>query len=227
MKPLASAPNLVERVYGAILDDILDGALVPGEHLVQEQLAANLGVSRQPIQQALALLKADGLIEDFGKRGLTVTRLDLARMKHHYEVRAVLDRYAARAAAARVQAGTITSRDVDARARPILEAGIAAVVAGSMRDQIHHDEALHKLIYELSGNPALGEAAEPSWRFLRRAMADVLRHAEPPREIWAQHQEIVAAVVAGEPDAAERLAHDHDSVAADTLATALAGRTSG
>lgn len=224
MKPLDMFPSLTERVYGAILDEILDGVLEPGEHLIQEQLAADLGVSRQPIQQAMALLRADGLVEETGKRGLTVARLDSARMRHHYDVRAVLDGYGARSAASAVKSGTIASRNIESRARPLLEAGSTAVARGAVRDQIRFDEALHKLIYELSGNPILAETAEPNWRFLRRAMADVLRHAEPPQTIWNQHHAIMDAILSGDPEAAETLAKEHVQLAANLLSEALEER---
>lgn len=64
--PIRTAPGLAEQVYRAVLDEICDGALAPGASLVQEQLAERFGVSRQPIQQAMALLKADGLVEEAG-----------------------------------------------------------------------------------------------------------------------------------------------------------------
>jgi DNA-binding GntR family transcriptional regulator len=56
VKVLASAPNLVEQVRDAILGEIAAGRLGPGERIIQEQIAHALGVSRQPVQQALALL---------------------------------------------------------------------------------------------------------------------------------------------------------------------------
>jgi DNA-binding GntR family transcriptional regulator len=54
MKALAIQPNLVEQVRDAILAEISSGALAPGDRIIQEQLAQALGVSRQPVQQALA-----------------------------------------------------------------------------------------------------------------------------------------------------------------------------
>ena len=83
MKPIETSPGRTELVYQAILDDIIDGALPPGTHLVQEQLAARLGVSRQPVQQAMALLKADGLVEQAPGRGLRVTSLNVELMQQH------------------------------------------------------------------------------------------------------------------------------------------------
>ncbi len=221
MKSLDTVPTLTERVYQSILDEILDGTLAPGEHLVQEQLASDLGVSRQPVQQAMARLKADGVVEETGRRGLTVAALDLTQMQHHYDIRAVLDGHAAHSAAAMVSTGKVSGRDIMERAQPILAAGAAAIRSGSTREQIRHDEALHKLFYDLSGNPVLATTAEPNWRFMRRAMADVLRHAAPPRTIWEQHRAIVDAIAAGEPAAAEQHAKDHVRQAARMLSDAL------
>jgi DNA-binding GntR family transcriptional regulator len=224
MKALSLSPGLTARVYAAILDEIVEGALAPGEHLVQEQLAADLGVSRQPVQQAMVLLKADGLVEEIGTRGLRVAGLDLRRMRHHYDLRAVLDGYGARAATCGMQSDADAAAKLEARARKILAAGDAAIENKSVRDLIRHDEALHKLIYTFSGNPVLSDTAEPHWRFLRRAMADVLRHAEPPQRIWDQHAAIIDAVLAGDADRAERLAKEHVQVAAAMLMEAFERR---
>ena len=227
MKPLDTIPSLTDRVYSVILEEILEGKLVSGEHLVQEQLASELGVSRQPVQQAMALLKADGVVEETGRRGLTVARLDLASMRHHYDIRAVLDGYGARSAAVALRNDAAAVRKFEARAQSILRAGKTAVDMGLVRDQIHQDETLHKLIYAFSCNPVLAETAAPNWRFLRRAMADVMRHAEPPHAIWAQHDAIIQAISAGDAYRAERLAMEHVHVAADLLSKALRDRATG
>ena len=104
MSLIQTAPALADQVYEAIFDEICSGRLTPGTHLKQEQLAGQFGVSRQPVQQAMALLKADGLIEEVGKRGLRVSHLDIDTMHHHYEVRALLDGLAARNATSMEQA---------------------------------------------------------------------------------------------------------------------------
>ena len=220
MKPLQAMPSLSDQTYQAILDDICDGTLPAGTHLVQEKLAAQLGVSRQPIQQALALLKSDGMIEDVGRRGLRVTRVDLHLMRDHYDIRAALDGLAARRAA-------VSTRDPDfaksvrERGRVVLAEGRQAVDAGIIRDMVRLDEAFHNLIYEASGNPLLARTAEIHWRFLRRVMGEVLRHAEPPHDIWQQHEDILDAVLDGAGERAERLAFDHVERAAEMLTVSL------
>src|SRR5689334_21730661 len=96
---LPAAPGLVERVHRALLDAIGDGSLAPGARITQEDLAERLAVSRQPVLQALRLLKQDGLVHDAPGRGLLVAPLDPARIADVYEVRAALDGLAARLAA--------------------------------------------------------------------------------------------------------------------------------
>ena len=72
MKMLSIQPNLAEQVLEAILVEIATGKLTPGTRIIQEQLAAGLGVSRQPVQQALLLLRNQGLLRDAPGRGLIV-----------------------------------------------------------------------------------------------------------------------------------------------------------
>lgn len=221
MTVIQTAPGLAEQVYQAVLDEICDGVLPPGAPLVQEQLAERFGVSRQPIQQAMALLKADGLVEEVGKRGMRVAQLDLALMRHHYDIRSALDGLAARLAAQRARENPAAARDIARRGEAVLAKGRRAVEDKVTLDQIRNDEAFHKLIYEASGNPLLARTAELHWRFLRRAMSEVLRHAQPPTTIWRQHAAILEAVTAGDAELAESRAFEHIELAADALTAAL------
>ena len=218
---LETAPSLTDQIYAAIVDDICGGRIGPGTHLVQERLAERFGVSRQPIQQAMARLRADGVVEELGRRGLFVAPLDPERLRQHYGIRAALDGWAARQAARRNAANPSATVAFITRGREILAAGNAAVAADDVAEQVRCDEAFHFLIYEASGNPMVATTAEPHWRFLRRAMGEVLRKAEAPSEIWRQHAEIFEAVAAGNEVQAERLAVGHVERAAGLLAAEL------
>jgi DNA-binding GntR family transcriptional regulator len=66
---IASTPDLTELVYQRLLYAICDGELVLGTRLMQEELAAMLGLSRQPVLQALRLLKKEGFVSDAGRSG--------------------------------------------------------------------------------------------------------------------------------------------------------------
>lgn len=222
MQPLNVTTNLSDRVYQAILDEILDGRLAPGQHLVQEHLAASLGVSRQPVQQAMTLLKADGVVEEAGRRGLYVTAIDIDRVGNTYDLRGVLDGYAARLAARGVRDGAVDAGALSRRAAEILDASERAIASGSRAGMIRHDEAFHRTIYDFSGNPVLGQVAEPIWRFVRRAMAEVLNRAKPADDILREHHAILEAILNGCPDQAEQRAQAHTGSAADRLKSVLA-----
>ena len=105
---IESTPDLADQVYRALLDAISSGALRPGQRIRQEELAERFAVSRQPVMQALRLLKRDGFVQDAplagnaGRcRGLQVAPLDPAWIAQVYEVRGALDTLAARLAAER------------------------------------------------------------------------------------------------------------------------------
>src|ERR1700745_3388482 len=104
MKPLSLHQPLADRVYQAILDAICDGEFAPGQRLTQDELARRPAGSRQPVLQALALLRKQGLVRDTGRRGVVVGDLDPEFISHLYEVRSALDGAACRAAALRGRA---------------------------------------------------------------------------------------------------------------------------
>jgi DNA-binding GntR family transcriptional regulator len=227
MKAIAAHPRLVEQAYEAVLDEICDGALPSGARLVQEQLAARLGVSRQPVQQALLLLKSDGLLQDAGRRGLVVAPVDLGMMRHRYQIRATLDALAARLAAARCAAEPAFARATGQGGDQVVAEGLAAVAAGCVHAMVARDVAFHAFLYEASGNPLLEPTAQRHWRYLRRVMGEVLRRAEPPRAIWRQHREILDAVVAGDLEGSEALAIRHVEAAEARLRRALGQKDEG
>ncbi|MEK0085818.1 GntR family transcriptional regulator [Benzoatithermus flavus] len=221
MNPLTPRPSLVGQAYEAILDEICEGAIPANTHLVQEALAARLGVSRQPVQQALLLLKNDGVLLDAGRRGLMVAPLDPRTVRHHYQVRAALEALAARLAAGRCAASPAEAARIGRAGEEILAAGEAAVVAGSVREMVARDVEFHRFLYDASGNPVLGPTAQVHWRYLRRVMGEVLRIARQPPATWRQHREILEAVRRGDEEAAANLASRHVEEAASRLTSSL------
>ncbi|MCB1539444.1 MAG: GntR family transcriptional regulator [Hyphomicrobiales bacterium] len=219
MRAIAPQPSLVDRVVEAIVGDIVAGELPANSRLIQEDLARIYGVSRQPVQQALLLLRNQGLVREAGGRGLVVSPVDPAFVNNLYEVRAVLDGLAARRAA---QNGAARAK----REGPALvAAGRAAVKSRSLPDQISADIAFHALIDELACNPLIGETTAPHWPYVRRVMGEVLRGDEQmPKRIWDEHAAILDAVIKGDGDRAEALAKQHISGAAAFMVERLEAR---
>lgn len=211
MRMLPAQRTLVDQVYDELLAAITDGQLRPNERLIQDELAARLGVSRQPVQQALLLLRNDGLVTTAAGRGLVVASVDAEKARQLYQIRAVIEGLAARLSA---EHGGERARIPGAE---IVAAGRAAVVAGSVARMIKADLEFHRLLYTLSGNPFIAQTAEPNWRHMCRIMGEVLAGSVMPDRIWDEHEAILGAVVAGDAAGAERLSRLHITGAADIL----------
>ena len=218
MERLALHMPLTDRVYREILDAICDGELAPGQRITQDELAERLNVSRQPVHQALRLLKSQGFVIDTGRRGVVVSPLDPAFFAHLYELRSAIDGIACRAAAQRGQA--------DARlwGPKLISEGRDAVRSGSLHEMIAADMRFHLFLHELSGNPLIAETAALHWAHIRRVIGISLQYrAREP--IWDEHAAILDAVMRGDADAAERAARHHADNAAATLVQSIEGET--
>ncbi|MBR0641638.1 GntR family transcriptional regulator [Plastoroseomonas hellenica] len=220
MIPLNPAPNLIQQVYDRILSAIVDHSLAPGDRIRQQELAEQLGVSRQPVSHALHLLHRQGLVVESGRKGFQVTPLDPARIRQLYEVRGALDGLAARLAAG--HAGS----DAAGRAAfaDALAAGRAIDARTPLADLIALDVALHRALYRLSGNPAIEEMAAPQWPHMRRSMAAVLTDPDYRTRAWAEHAAIAERILAGDAAGAEAAARDHALAAGLTTEERLRAR---
>ena len=208
MRKPSNQVRLVEKVYATLLDTICSGSLGPGTRLTQEWLAERLNVSRQPVGQALVLLKSQGFVCDIGRRGLMVAPVDPAFTEYIYAVRGALDQLAARSAAEKCDTRT-NVRKAKIRGERILADGRRALASGSIAELINADIEFHGFMYELSGNPVIGDTMELLWMRLRRVMSAYLTHLDWASETWGEHAGILHAVLAGDAPGAERLAGDH------------------
>ncbi len=216
--PLDIAPDLVDQVYRTLLDAISEGRLAPGQRITQEELAERLKVSRQPVLQALRLLKRDGFVQDAPisgaaatgrSRGLQVAPLDPAWIAQVYEVRGALDTLAARLAAQR-----------GARLDPALIArGREAVRSGDIRAMIDADLAFHQALYRASGNPLIEQSALLHWQHIRRAMGTALQHDVLREPVWDEHAAMAEAVAAGDAPRAETMMREHSAQASQYLSS--------
>jgi len=208
---LDTTPDLVERVYCALLDAIVDGSLPSGARLTQEEIAGQLAVSRQPVLQALRMLKSDGLVLDAPGRGVLVAPLDGAWIASVYEVRAALDVLAARLAAQRR-----ASLDPG-----LIERGRKAARGRNVRALIDADVAFHNAVYAASGNPLIEQSAHVHWRHVRRAMGAVLQKSTLRTTVWDEHEAIAQAIGRGDAERAARLMSGHDQRASEHMSREL------
>src|SRR5512144_2782301 len=99
MESLKPQKSLVEQVYDRLLDAICEGGLTAGTRITQDELAAQLQVSRQPVMSAVGLLRQQGFLVEHGRRGLQVAPVDRAHFDAIYEFRSVVEPWAASLAA--------------------------------------------------------------------------------------------------------------------------------
>ena len=209
MIPLDPLPNLIDQVYGRLLEAIIDRTLLPGQRITQNELAELLGVSRQPISHALHLLHRQGLVAESGKRGFEVTQLDPQRIRELYEVRGAIDALAARLAARRVKEDSTARSQLEAA----LEAGRAIDDDAPLARLIAIDVDFHSAIYRLAGNSAIEEMIAPQWPHMRRSMATVLAELDYRGSAWTEHETIAAHIFSGNAAAAEAAALAHAQTA--------------
>lgn len=206
--PLPSKTVLIDQVRQTLQEAIASGQFKPGERMAQEALAEQLGISRQPVSHALALLKQEGFLVESGRRGLEVAPIDAEYLRALYEVRAPLDGVAARRAAERVAEGDTTAAERGA-VETALSQGWAALEGGDLPALLQADVAFHRALIQLSGNPVLLEISERQWPHLQRAMVAVLEKLSKKAPVWEEHAAIWKAVAAGQPEKAEKLARAH------------------
>ena len=215
MKTLLPKPNLVEQVRKALIEEIASGKLAPGERVVQEEIAQKLGVSRQPVQQALQLLLSQGVLRDAPGRRLVIARLDPDHIRHIYEMRAVIEGLACRRAAE-------LNPEKAARQGPaLIEAGRKAVATGQVQKMIAADMRFHDFVHAMSGNSLIAPALSPHLICMQQVMGQVLLRDEKPRDVWDEHVAILDAIASGAGKRAETLAREHITRAADFVLSRL------
>lgn len=196
--------STVDRCHAALQEGILVGRWAAGERLHQEQLAAELGISRTPLREALRRLASEGLVELLPHRGARVADQGRGIVIDSYYARLAIETEAARIAARRR-----TADDLATMRRAI--AGLDARIAIDRAFDLNR--RFHLALVAGSHNEYLNRFARQLWAS-RLAMPIYQRQtigwAEAPLQN-AQHAAIADAIEAADEDGAGALVHDHIS----------------
>lgn len=191
------------RVYERVRDAIVRGEMEPGQRLSENALAERLGISRTPVREALVRLSDDRLVEIVPQLGTFVTPISPAAVRDAQFVREALE-----CAAVRLAAERATPADVDAL-EGLLRRQAECRDAGDVDRFFVLDEELHGALATLAGHPI-------AWTLAHRANShlDRVRRLSLPRpdymtEMVAEHEAVIDAVRAGDPDAAEAALRHH------------------
>jgi DNA-binding GntR family transcriptional regulator len=186
---------------------ILDGTLRPGERLIEDRLAEQLGVSRNPVREALRVLEAEGFVDTAARRGCLVARLSAEHAADLLEVRLAMEPLGARLAAHAAGRSPEACRERIARMKEILAQAQTAPERHALDTLSDLHTELHSLVFEMTGNSYLIAIAIP---MVKRGQW-LLRQNAPLRapSAWSQHHELIGAIEAGDADLAEAVARHH------------------
>ena len=198
--------SVSEAVTRSLREAILQGRLRPGERLVQDELAAELGVSRQPVREALRRLESEGLIVQLPQRGFVVREYGEEDIRENYHLRQLLESEAARLAAERIRPDEL--EELGAVNRALAE----AVEAGDSASMVELNAQFHRLVHESARMPQLVRLIQQLWA--GRTVFTPLFVPGRARRSVAEHDELLRALADRNPRRAAAAMREHIARAA-------------
>lgn len=187
----------------ALRSAILDGQVVPGQRLVEAELAETYAVTRASVRAALIELAADGLVERIPHRGARVRVVTIEEAVAITECRMVLEGLCAAKAAANA-----TDEQIDGLRR----LGAAMVAAVEEREPMRYSVAnreLHRMVQEIAEQPVASELLQRLHGQLVRHQFRLALRGGRSRESLPEHLAIIDAIASRDPEAAAQAAHTH------------------
>ncbi len=180
---------------------IVAGEWAQGARLFEDQIAADLGVSRNPVREALQALQADGFVVLEPRRGARVASVSAQRAGELFEVREVLEGLAASLAARQRTAAQVDEM------RAVVELGSHTASSGPLGELPGLNTRFHHLLAAVAGNELLAETIERLRHIIEWVYAQRIAQRAP--RSWEEHRQIVEAIAAGDGQAAEQMARSH------------------
>jgi DNA-binding GntR family transcriptional regulator len=210
--------TLQQEVYETIRHRLLSGGYRSGQKLVEKKLASELGVNRNPVREALLKLTGEGLLERQAGVGCRVAKQGIDLLCDAWQLRESVEGMAARIAATRMtEAGLLRLQHEHELMQRLTGPSMDEALAAS-------DDRFHRQIVESSGNQALHEVWQ---QYLTRIIATQValipqyRAASVYSEMFEQHQAILDALIARDPDTAERAIRVHIASGREQLMRAM------
>ena len=199
--PLERPTPLRARVYEAIAEMIVTRELEPGEHLVESELARDLGVSRQPVREALQHLQTEGWVDLRPGHGAFVHVPTDEEADQLLAVRAILEAESARLAATHATAEHLE------QLRALQRAGEEAVAADDQEAMVTANAALHAYVVSMSGNRVLADFIASVARRVRWYYLPIARSRG--KDAWDEHAGIIDSIEQKDSRQAADLMREH------------------
>ncbi|MGF7175076.1 GntR family transcriptional regulator [Azospirillum doebereinerae] len=194
-----SAEPITRSVFRTLRTAIVSMHFQPGQALSEQEIADQLGVSRQPVREAFIKLSEAGLLIIRPQRGTFVVKISVKQVLDARFVREAVEVAVVRQACDRITPAGI----MDLRANLKAQWAIASDSDPSSDRFLELDEAFHRTI-------ALGADCEYAWRIVEETKAQMDRvrylsmpYATPVKRLIAQHEAVLEAIAARDPAKAE------------------------
>ncbi len=207
LKPVERPLALSDQVYQTLRANVRNGKMLPGQTLQEVQLAAQLGVSRTPVREALTRLASDGLVSADG-RSFMVPSLSIADVDDIYEVRSLLEPEALRRVAAQTFNPLVRAPIMNA-----LKASIAAHKAGDNEAFMAANACFRSSWLTLVPNPRLVHAVELYADHVQHLRSLTLGSPKVRNVVLGGLKRIARALATGDGNAAAQAMQEHLSEA--------------
>ena len=192
---------LRDVAFERIRDLIVTASIAPGERLIEAALGQRLGMSRNPVRESLKLLEREGFVTISAYRGAVVSQIGRKEAMDIFEIRELLDSFAAAQAARK-----FTPADLE-HLRGVLAAGARALAKGDFARLASDNGRFHAKVHAMSGNVELIRSLERlrlkvGWMFAGYA-------STRGESAWVEHQALVDAIAAGDAEGAAECSRQH------------------
>src|SRR4030042_407041 len=195
--------SLREEVYELLKKSILRGKLIPGQHLIEEQLAKRVGISRTPLREAFHKLERDELVIRLPKGGYAVRKFTIEDVEEIFGIRSALESYAAYLATLHMTPEQISFLENK------LKESEDALEKGDDDKVVQLNTEFHDLLYKSSKSKKLVEMINTFRDYFFRYRSALLHIQDGMSQSNKDHRQMLEAMKKKDPGLAERLVRKH------------------
>lgn len=202
---------LRDVVFNTLREAILRGDLVPGERLMELQLAAKLGVSRTPIREAIRMLEQEGLAITIPRKGAIVAGMTEKDMQDVLEIREALEELSVQ-----VACDKITDEEIS-QLQKNMKNFEHSLKTGDLKKMAQADVEFHDVIYQATDNPKLISMLNNLREQMYRYRVEYLKNPENYKQLLDEHEAIYKGIMAKDKNAVTDMMRKHISNQVDVV----------
>lgn len=202
---------LRDVVFNTLREAILRGDLIPGERLMELQLASKLGVSRTPIREAIRMLEQEGLAITIPRKGAIVAGMTEKDMQDVLEIREALEELSVQ-----VACDKITDEEI-ARLEKNMKNFERSLKSGDLKKMAQADVEFHDVIYQATDNPKLISMLNNLREQMYRYRVEYLKNPENHRQLLLEHEAIYQGILAKDKEVVKDMIRRHISNQVDVV----------